>query len=135
MSVLAILNTAVLFILVIVKKRRKDDFRITGYDRFGNEIEMYEPDDDIVKRRRLATLKILALLAGTIPLILFLILENIRLPIVWITRWTPLIGAFFIIHMVLLLVHFVIKKRIINSQEDEEEYVEEYRPSTEGSLM
>ena len=64
-------------------------------------------------------LRIPALLAGIIPGILFLLLENIRLPIVWITRWTPIIGAFFILHMVLLLVFLIIKRE--NKPEDKDE--------------
>ncbi|MCL2662680.1 MAG: hypothetical protein FWE83_05035 [Oscillospiraceae bacterium] len=69
-------------------------------------------------RERLNTLRIPALLMAMVPAILFLVLENIRLPVVWITRWTPLIGAFFIIQAILLLIFLVISKKVKYSEED-----------------
>jgi len=132
MSVLAIFNAAVLLILVIIRKRKKDN-EITASNGYGDEAELDEADENIVKRRRLVTFKILTLLAGIIPLTLFLILENIRLPLVWITRWTPLIGAFFIIHMIFLLIHFVIKKRISKDKKSDQQWI--YDLTTEGAVM
>jgi H+/gluconate symporter-like permease len=116
MSMFALLNAIVLMITMFIKRRkRKDD------DEYSEADDM---DDDENKargfRHRLMKLRIPALLAGIIPLILFLLLENIRLPIVWITRWTPLIGAFFILHMVLLLIFLVLKREYNPKDEDED---------------
>ena len=72
-------------------------------------------------RERSKILKIVTILSGIIPGLLFLILENIRLPMVWITKWTPLIGAFFIIFLVLVLVYVVIKVRHKEKAEENEE--------------
>lgn len=83
------------------------------------DAESGEEPDEKVQRNRLFGLRVLAILGGFIPGILFLILENIRLPMVWITRWTPLIGAFFIISMTLVLLHAVIKKRGKTVEDDE----------------
>ena len=69
-------------------------------------------------RERLNALRIPTLLVAMVPAILFLILENIRLPVVWITRWTPIIGAFFIIQAILLIAYLVIGKKVKYSEED-----------------
>lgn len=53
----------------------------------------------------------MAAVSGLIPGLLFLVLENIRLPMVWVTQWTPLIGAFFIVAMALALIHLVRGKK------------------------
>jgi len=65
------------------------------------------------------------------PGILFLLLENIRLPIVWITQWTPIIGFFFIVHMALVLSQFVIKKRVPYYVKEEKKDSEETMLATE----
>jgi len=80
-----------------------------------------EEEEPETLRQRLIRLKVPALLTGIIPGILFLILENIRLPITWITQWTPLIGAFFILHMVLLLIQYIIKSKAKTEDEKENE--------------
>jgi len=121
MSILALFNALLLFVTVFMKKRKaKADG--TDIDEARETLEEDEIKENAASRLRLVSLKIIALLAGIVPGILFLILENIRLPIVWITQWTPIIGAFFIIHMILLLAQFMIKKR--NSQLKEEDNVE-----------
>jgi uncharacterized membrane protein len=113
MSMLALLNAVILMITLFFRKRkRKDDEEY----READNADIDENEKGF--RRRLMKLRVPALLAGIIPGILFLLLENIRLPIVWITRWTPLIGAFFILHMVLLLVFLVIKRE--DKPEDED---------------
>jgi len=114
MSVIAILNTVILLVTLFIKKRETDN-------EHEDDIDTYDDDDrpqDI--RTRLLKLKIPALLTGIIPGILFLLLENIRLPVTWITQWTPIIGAFFIIHMALVIIHYMIKRRVNTEDEDDE---------------
>lgn len=72
-------------------------------------------------RERSKFLKIVTIISGVVPGLLFLILENIRLPMVWITKWTPLIGFFFIILLVLVLVYVVIKVRHKEEIQEEEQ--------------
>jgi uncharacterized membrane protein len=98
MAIISIVAAIVLFIGIFTRRSQK---------RQEDEEEQEETSE---KRKRLMALRIPAILTGLIPGILFLLLENMRLPMTWINRWTPLIGAFFLLNMVLVLVHFVIKK-------------------------
>jgi uncharacterized surface anchored protein/preprotein translocase subunit SecG len=136
MSIVALFVAVILFITLFFKKRKKEldedeeaqkaqissDIQnsetLINIETQNSETQTGEDEDEDEeeieprnKLHRLLGLKIPALLAGIIPGILFLLLENIRLPITWITRWTPIIGAFFIIHIVLLLIFNFIKKR------------------------
>jgi len=139
MSVIAILNAVILLTTVIARKRRTRFNEETDAENNekSSDSDTNETEYDTLKqRRRFVTLKIIALLAGIIPLILFLLLENIRLPLVWITQWTPIIGAFFIIHMIILLVQIVVKERVRNKNEDEDENditANELAPLTENA--
>jgi len=134
MSIIALLNAILLLVTMFKKKREAEYDELNEYEGFEEheaefkeyvdrneqeeDEEEYEPESI---PQRLIRLKVPALLAGIIPGILFLILENIRLPVTWITRWTPLIGAFFIIHMVLVLTQYAIKrKEKLEDEEDEE---------------
>jgi uncharacterized membrane protein len=78
----------------------------------GVEEEYSEP-----ARVRRRWLKIIAILLGVIPLILFLILEDITLPVVWVDHWTPLIGAFFCAHLIFVLIQLFAKKKIDPDEE------------------
>jgi uncharacterized membrane protein len=126
MSMLALLNAVILMVAMFIKRRKAKDEDEDDDEEYSaaDNADTDDEDEDDVKgfRYRLMKLRVPALLAGIIPLILFLLLENIRLPIVWITRWTPLIGAFFILHMILLLIFLVIKKENKPEDEDEDEY-------------
>lgn len=114
MSIIAVVCSILLFISLFRKKRRNEE------DKTDAKEETLMRDEDVEQeeehRSRLRSLKIIALLAGLIPGILFLILEDMRLPMTWITRWTPLIAVFFILAMLLVVLQFVIKKK--NRQED-----------------
>ena len=107
MSLFALFS-AILLLVTLVHRREEtgaqdgDDF-LEGLDQeaYGQQSAAH----------RLIVLRIPAIIMGVVPGILFLTLENIRLPLTWITQWTPLIGAFFIIDMVLVLIHYVVKKR------------------------
>lgn len=130
MSLFAAICAIVVFVTLFHKKRAnstdendQDEASLPVEERLDEENEEGKP-----LKSRLKTLKIIAILGGLIPGILFLILEDITLPVTWVTRWTPLIAAFFILAMVLLLIQFAIKKK--NKQTPEEEGdVEEQAPN------
>jgi membrane protein implicated in regulation of membrane protease activity len=65
-------------------------------------------------RRRTLTL-ILMCAAGLLTGILFLILDNMRLPMAWINTWTPLIALVFIIHVIMTFMH----KRTMRKEDEE----------------
>ena len=113
MSILALLSSIVLLVTAFKKKQ----------DEEGKDYDMQQAADGAEEKRddgrRVMALRVIAILAGIIPGLLFLLLENIRLPMVWITHWTPIIGLFFIIDMILVLVHFSVKKREKEPNEEE----------------
>lgn len=131
MSLFAVICSVVIFVTLFKKKRQNDDeqqenpeMELPIEERLdGDEAE----EEGKPVKNRLRTLKIAAILGGIIPGILFLILEDMTLPMTWITKWTPLIGAFFIIAMVLVIIQFAIKKKNKQKpqQTDDEEGFEE----------
>lgn len=67
-----------------------------------------EEEQDQPQRRPL--LRWLSAAAGVLTLILFILLEDLTLPYVFINRWTPLILAVFLIHILLLAAFAWLKK-------------------------
>jgi uncharacterized repeat protein (TIGR02543 family) len=63
-----------------------------------------EEDDGDVRANRMSVVKVGAALAGLITLIAELILDDFDLPVSWFNRWTILIGALFMVHIILLIV-------------------------------
>jgi len=136
MSILAMFNTVLLLWTVIVRRRRQQDLNQNDMIDESRDEEGYDDYEETPeKRRRLISLKIAALLIGITPGILFLILENIRLPIVWITQWTPIIGFFFIVHMSLVLAQFVIKKRVKYFKKEDKDRKGNLIPASEGAAV
>jgi uncharacterized repeat protein (TIGR02543 family) len=123
LSLLALLSALVLFYTVIRRKRSEREYE---EDENSTQVHLIssngeEPEEEQeLPRRRLRRLKIPALLVGLIPIILFFLLEDITLPIVWIDHWTPLIAVVFLIHVILVIVQFVVKRRIDDEDEDDE---------------
>ncbi|MDR1013888.1 MAG: InlB B-repeat-containing protein [Coriobacteriales bacterium] len=62
------------------------------------------------RRYRLRALKVVAACAGILVAVLFLLLDDMRLPMVWVNCWTPLIGAVFLLHLVLAIVQCAVKR-------------------------
>lgn len=56
-----------------------------------------------------------AVLCGLLPLVLFIILENLKLPMVLINRWSLLIGSLFFLQMVVLTIYRLLKKKSSSS--------------------
>jgi uncharacterized repeat protein (TIGR02543 family) len=121
LSLIALLDAFALLFTII--KRKRDD-RSYETDANGKRVlatQLNAEGEEVVEEaplRRLRRLKIPALLVGIIPIILFFLLEDITLPIVWIDRWTPLIAVVFLIHIILVIVQFAVKRRI----DDDEDY-------------
>lgn len=94
MSLISILSAVVLLITIFKRKWEKESQNNLTY-----------------VRKRSTVWRLLSIITGFVPGILFLLYENIRLPVTWITQWTPIIGAFFIINMSILLIFLVFTKK------------------------
>jgi hypothetical protein len=106
MSLVAIFSSIIMTVNLIVKRREVKEEMLDM-----DEDELADEESIEIKRSRLNWLKVPAIVAGIIPGALFLIYEDIRLPVTWITQWTPIIGAFFLIFSAFLIIQLTIKKQ------------------------
>ena len=116
MGLLSFICSIVLIICLIKRNKKGTSQKEQDLSEENSASNKKENPPLRVKR---TPLRFLGILTGIIPGILFLLLENIRLPITWITRWTPLIGAFFIINMVALLLFNTVTKKLRKEEFEE----------------
>jgi Ca2+/Na+ antiporter len=83
MSLIAILLSIALIVYWIARRRSEED------------------DDE--KERNAYIARTLTIIFGILTPIVFLILDDMRLPMVWINKWTPYVGLVFLIHIALFL--------------------------------
>lgn len=128
MSLISLFTAVVLLISMLFRRKKKEDEEPA--DALGiedeEEREFYREENSL--RKRLLALRLPAMLLGVLPGILFVVLENIRLPVTWITRWTPIIGAAFLVHMAIVIIHFAVKKKA-KKQEDDTDQTNFNQPS------
>lgn len=121
MSLISLFAGIVLLISMLRRRGQNQSDAVDETDVDDGDQQPASSERNSTQRKRLLGLRIPAMLLGLVPGILFLILEDIRLPMTWVTQWSPIIGAVFIIHMVLLLVHYVITKRAKDSDSPDDD--------------
>lgn len=97
--VVLIVGVITLITLVNNRKRKQEDEE--------REIEFQQEG----RTRRYGALKIATGVASVIAMILFLILEDMTLPRVWIDRWTPCIGLAALFGLLVWLIQFLVKRK------------------------
>ncbi len=113
-SIAALAIAIVVFVTIFLKKRKKDENEMdTQRQRRANA---YAEEEEQSSKKRSLVLKILTIVSGLLVGILFLILEDITLPVVFVDNWTPLIVGVFIAHLVILIVQVAVKR---NKNKDE----------------
>jgi hypothetical protein len=114
MSLVAVVISILLIVGAIARKRREDnEDELTGYARDGGV-----RDEEEERRRRGKMLKVATIILGILTPIVWLILDDLSLPMAWINKWTLFVGIVFILHIVVLVVYKVRKHEYA---EDEEE--------------
>jgi uncharacterized membrane protein len=120
MSVIAIVISLLLIIARIVRRRREDEDedereyrRAQRYEQYGD----YDEEEDEGRNAYIA--RTLTVIFGILTPIVFLILDDLRLPMTWINRWTPYVALAFIIHIVFLIVYKLRNKE--RKEEDREQ--------------
>jgi uncharacterized repeat protein (TIGR02543 family) len=110
MSIVAVV-VSVLLILGALKRRRngEDEYRLDDVAE-----EEYEK-----RRRRGRILKVLTVVLGILTPIVWLWLDNLNQPVVWVNKFTVYVGIAFVAHVVLLVVY---KMRKHDDKEDREVY-------------
>ncbi|MDR0853563.1 MAG: InlB B-repeat-containing protein [Clostridiales Family XIII bacterium] len=109
MSLIAIVISLILIIWRLVRRRAEDDEM--------EDYEGYDPEEDEMEKRNAFIARLLTIIFGILTPIVFLILDDMRLPMVWINKWTPYVGIVFIIHIALLLFYKLRNKEGEESRE------------------
>jgi uncharacterized repeat protein (TIGR02543 family) len=112
MSLVAVVVSVLLVVGIFMRRRDDDD---EGAARFDEDSE----EDD--RRRRGKILKTFTIIVGILTPIVWLILDNLNQPMVWINNWTVFVGITFIVHIALLVVY---KLRKGNEEKEEEDNAE-----------
>jgi uncharacterized repeat protein (TIGR02543 family) len=89
MSLIAIILSVILIVCRIVGRRSVED--------------EYEYEDEDERERNAFALRILTIIFGILTPVVFLILDDMHQPMVWINKWTPYVGFVFIVHIALFL--------------------------------
>lgn len=122
-SVLGLAISVVLVINIFAKRKEQDKADKTQNNR-PNTADAPQDENKLRTKRALALFKVGTILFGVLTGVLFLILEDIRLPMTWITQWTPIIVPVFVVHLVLLLLYNATKSK----KSDEEDSGESEGP-------
>jgi preprotein translocase subunit SecG len=114
MSLIALVISVLLVVRRLTQRRKEDQ----------SEANMAFADEEEERLKRGKVLRILTVIVGVLTPIVWLILDDLRLPMAWINRWTIIVAIFFIVHLVLLIVYKVRRRK-----RDEENYYQEDKVS------
>jgi uncharacterized repeat protein (TIGR02543 family) len=98
LAVLALISALILLFSGFVPRRRKVDE--------GEDSEATTPG-------RYLTLKVIALIAGALVAVVWVIFDDISRPMVWINSWTIFVAALFVIHLVVMTAYIVVRRRAL----------------------
>ncbi|MGI6104654.1 MAG: hypothetical protein ACOYD7_00490, partial [Raoultibacter sp.] len=103
----------ILTLFTAVRKKKEPEYKES--DLIWHPDEDHDNGGEWVKPpfyRKRNFLKIATVILCMAPIMLFLLLENFLLQMVWMTIWTPLIAAFFVIAMVVFIIQLVMTKPV-----------------------
>jgi uncharacterized repeat protein (TIGR02543 family) len=108
LSIIAVVITVLLAVGTLLRRKEGRDNEALG---------MYRSEERARTRGNL--LKIPACAAGVLTLIIWLILDDLSLPLAWVNKWTGIIVVIFIIHLVLLAAYKLLAGRRPEDEDDE----------------
>ncbi|MDR0854348.1 MAG: hypothetical protein LBN34_08255, partial [Clostridiales Family XIII bacterium] len=100
MSLIAVLVSLLLILGAIFRRiyRNEDEDKEAYADS--------DADDEDEKRKKVSkVLKVATIILGILTPIVWLILDDLTLPMVWINKWTLYVGIVFLVHIVFLIVY------------------------------
>jgi hypothetical protein len=98
--------TAMLLIAVIMRHKLRRDIKIS------DEYHGITPDTSGQRRAVFfAIATFLAIVSGAIVPVIWIVLDDLSLPMVWINKWTIVVGVCFSINIILVFVQKIFKKR------------------------
>lgn len=102
--------------ITLFRRKKRDE----AVDENGRAIPA-EGEEQPEEKRRSRLLKVLAIVAGLLAAILFLILDNLSLPMVFINQWTLWVAIPFIAQLALTVIQFFAKRKVDDDNEAEAE--------------
>lgn len=131
---------AVVSLIVLIKNRRKeadgDENIVYEVDEFGNladitadhtEFTEDEGTEEAQRRAKIRSkvMKVLNCITGLLPIIVFLIVDNLNIQMVWINRFTPYIALLFLLNVIVLAAQIFIQKQDQkdNDEANDDDYV------------
>jgi hypothetical protein len=101
------------------KLNRQEQEQTSGSEYQPITVSYPAPEQDEqqeTKGFRRRSLKVVAAILGLTPMILFIILEDITLPMVWLDRWSLLFAIVFVLHIVAVAIQYYVKKQVADSK-------------------
>lgn len=111
MSVVGVFISLLVFVRTLMAKRKKQED--------GDENTEAMEEDESRSKRSSAILKVVSMLAGVGTCIVFLILDNLANPMVWINCNTLIVGIVFLVHVLALVIAKITRRRPKQEEEDD----------------
>ncbi|MDR0875663.1 MAG: InlB B-repeat-containing protein [Clostridiales Family XIII bacterium] len=113
LSIIGVLIAIVLSVGAATRKRRRKE---AEENRFRSLTD--EEEKAVEKRQKRTNLtRILAIIVGVLVIVVWLLLDDLTLPMAWINKWTLYVIITFAVHLVLVFVH----KRVANKEDEEDD--------------
>jgi uncharacterized repeat protein (TIGR02543 family) len=109
-ALLALISTLILLFSGFIPRKR------------SNKAEDDKGAEQTHSRGRYLSLKVVALVAGILASVVWLIFDDISLPMVWINSWTIFVAALFVIHLVVMIAYIVVRRKGVASSLAEGSY-------------
>ncbi|GHU62139.1 hypothetical protein AGMMS49983_03050 [Clostridia bacterium] len=98
LSLIAVIVALLLLVRAAAKRRERRDEDVAQYE----DEETKEKEE---RRRYTTALRITTIIIGFLVMIVWLILDNLSLPMVWINKWTLFVAVVFLVHIIFLAVY------------------------------
>jgi preprotein translocase subunit SecG len=113
MSALAVIITLLLAIGALFHWKKGE-----GSASYDASRDAYNDEAEEKNRKRGNLLKSLTCVAGVLTLIVWLLLDDLSLPVAWINKWTFVVAIIFVMHLVLLILYRICKSRAHSHKEN-----------------
>ncbi|MDR2487631.1 MAG: hypothetical protein LBD12_06655, partial [Clostridiales Family XIII bacterium] len=98
------------------------------YDPYLLQKSLFESetyDEQERSRQRTGIFTLLAVLTGLLVIIVWLLRDDLRTPMVWFNRWTPIVALFFILHVIMDILHKLRRRKEEEEEADQEDQDQE----------
>jgi hypothetical protein len=104
LSVIAVLSTIILLLSGLAGNRRQSEADLDSGQVFS-------------QTKRYLPLKVLASAAGLLTPIIWLVMDNLTQPLVWVNAWTVFVAGMFVAHVIVLAAYVFMKHKVIDTSD------------------